>query len=158
MTKCGHIFCYSCILHYLTYTDKNWIKCPMCSESISVNHPSLKSATVELQREYKAGARQTIRFVLLNRPKGSIVPSRQQAQEDENSHVEDQQTSAEFPPYTDEDASKFSRCCTITDIRDIIKRETAELRASLAVAKSSADPETPFIEAALREVEVCYRK
>ena len=35
VTKCGHIFCYSCILHYLAYdNERRWKKCPLCAESI----------------------------------------------------------------------------------------------------------------------------
>ncbi|KAI9309191.1 hypothetical protein BJ944DRAFT_194635 [Cunninghamella echinulata] len=36
VTKCGHIFCFNCILHYLELRDpkKQWRKCPICWESI----------------------------------------------------------------------------------------------------------------------------
>ncbi|KAI9291207.1 hypothetical protein K502DRAFT_326404 [Neoconidiobolus thromboides FSU 785] len=35
MTSCGHIYCYSCLLHYLAIeNDKQWKKCPICYESI----------------------------------------------------------------------------------------------------------------------------
>ncbi|CAL1694077.1 unnamed protein product [Somion occarium] len=42
MTKCGHIFCYPCILHYLSTSDKaKWVRCPICFDS--VNERQLKS-------------------------------------------------------------------------------------------------------------------
>lgn len=31
-TKCGHIFCYSCIMYYLRQQEDEWVKCPMCGE------------------------------------------------------------------------------------------------------------------------------
>ncbi|GJJ13241.1 hypothetical protein Clacol_007492 [Clathrus columnatus] len=43
MTKCGHVFCYPCILHYLNTSDiaDKWIRCPICFDSI--NEKQLKS-------------------------------------------------------------------------------------------------------------------
>src|SRR5207249_2267304 len=34
ITKCGHIFCYPCILHYLSIGERSWKRCPLCFESI----------------------------------------------------------------------------------------------------------------------------
>ncbi|GAA5841757.1 hypothetical protein JCM3766R1_005172 [Sporobolomyces carnicolor] len=36
MTKCGHVFCYPCVLHYLALADhgQNFRKCPVCHDSI----------------------------------------------------------------------------------------------------------------------------
>lgn len=36
MTKCGHVYCWSCILHYLALSDKEWRKCPICYESVYI--------------------------------------------------------------------------------------------------------------------------
>ncbi|KAF8527419.1 hypothetical protein BU17DRAFT_81568 [Hysterangium stoloniferum] len=42
MTKCGHVFCFQCILHYLNISDiDKWIRCPICFDS--VNEKQLKS-------------------------------------------------------------------------------------------------------------------
>ncbi|KZV92931.1 hypothetical protein EXIGLDRAFT_646696 [Exidia glandulosa HHB12029] len=36
MTKCGHIFCFPCILHYLgTSETTKWAKCPICTDSVA---------------------------------------------------------------------------------------------------------------------------
>lgn len=36
MTKCGHVYCYACILHYLQTSDQaGWHRCPICFDSIS---------------------------------------------------------------------------------------------------------------------------
>ncbi|KIK70561.1 hypothetical protein GYMLUDRAFT_32606 [Collybiopsis luxurians FD-317 M1] len=41
MTKCGHIFCFPCILHYLSTSENKWARCPICFDSI--NSSQLKS-------------------------------------------------------------------------------------------------------------------
>ncbi|KAJ3731924.1 hypothetical protein DFJ43DRAFT_1132171 [Lentinula guzmanii] len=41
MTKCGHIFCFPCILHYLSISENKWARCPLCFDSI--NSSQLKS-------------------------------------------------------------------------------------------------------------------
>lgn len=34
ITRCGHIYCWACVLHFLSLTDNAWQKCPICFESI----------------------------------------------------------------------------------------------------------------------------
>ncbi|KAI0094249.1 hypothetical protein BDY19DRAFT_879789 [Irpex rosettiformis] len=35
MTRCGHVFCLPCILHYLSTSDTlKWVRCPICFDSI----------------------------------------------------------------------------------------------------------------------------
>lgn len=34
MTRCGHVYCWPCVLHYLALSDKSWRKCPICYEAI----------------------------------------------------------------------------------------------------------------------------
>ena len=35
VTKCGHLFCYACLLQYLDFEKQySWKKCPLCAESI----------------------------------------------------------------------------------------------------------------------------
>jgi hypothetical protein len=41
MTKCGHVFCFPCILHYLSTSENKWARCPICFDS--VNEKQLKS-------------------------------------------------------------------------------------------------------------------
>ncbi|KAF9469675.1 hypothetical protein BDZ94DRAFT_1180997 [Collybia nuda] len=35
MTKCGHVFCFPCILHYLSTSDNKWARCPICFDSVN---------------------------------------------------------------------------------------------------------------------------
>ncbi|KAH8835615.1 hypothetical protein DL96DRAFT_1666334 [Flagelloscypha sp. PMI_526] len=35
MTKCGHVFCLPCILHYFTMSENQWARCPICFDSVN---------------------------------------------------------------------------------------------------------------------------
>ncbi|MBN9171116.1 MAG: hypothetical protein J0I50_04395, partial [Microbacterium sp.] len=73
MTKCGHVYCYACILQYLDMGDHpGWRKCPMCNESVDRRH--LKSVLIELRPTIKVG--DTCNFTLVQRPRDSIVSFR----------------------------------------------------------------------------------
>jgi hypothetical protein len=50
VTKCGHVYCYPCILHYLSLGEKKWRKCPICYDAIYAN--ALKSARLQIVRDY----------------------------------------------------------------------------------------------------------
>ncbi|KAG1810187.1 uncharacterized protein HD556DRAFT_1318651 [Suillus plorans] len=42
MTKCGHVYCFPCILHYLSMSEKlKWARCPVCFDTL--NEKQLKS-------------------------------------------------------------------------------------------------------------------
>jgi hypothetical protein len=54
ITKCGHVYCWPCILHYLQLSEKSWRKCPICYDSVYSkdlkfvliqNTPSLEKAS-----------------------------------------------------------------------------------------------------------------
>ena len=35
VTKCGHLYCYACLLQYLDFEKQYaWKKCPLCSDPI----------------------------------------------------------------------------------------------------------------------------
>ncbi|KAJ1530668.1 hypothetical protein ONE63_005537 [Megalurothrips usitatus] len=68
MTRCGHIFCWSCILHYLALSDKSWRKCPICYESVHKN--DLKSVLALKPTAYSVGGEITLR--LMRRERGSL--------------------------------------------------------------------------------------
>lgn len=69
MTKCGHIYCWSCISRYLGMAQKGWRKCPICFDSVSTKH--LKSTSIELVPEYHEGDH--IKFTLMRRHKDCTV-------------------------------------------------------------------------------------
>ena len=35
VTKCGHMFCYACLLQYIDYDNQYaWKKCPLCADPV----------------------------------------------------------------------------------------------------------------------------
>ncbi|XP_008296105.1 E3 ubiquitin-protein ligase RNF10 [Stegastes partitus] len=69
ITRCGHIFCWPCMLHYLSLSDKSWSKCPICYEA--VHTADLKSVVAMETRQYMVGDVITMR--LMRREKGALV-------------------------------------------------------------------------------------
>uniref|UniRef100_A0A8C5FZM8 E3 ubiquitin-protein ligase RNF10 n=1 Tax=Gouania willdenowi TaxID=441366 RepID=A0A8C5FZM8_GOUWI len=69
ITRCGHIFCWPCVLHYLSLSDKTWSKCPICYEAVHTD--DLKSVVAMETRQYVVGDVITMR--LMRREKGALV-------------------------------------------------------------------------------------
>ncbi|KAK2898851.1 hypothetical protein Q8A67_010269 [Cirrhinus molitorella] len=69
ITRCGHIYCWPCMLHYLSLSEKSWSKCPICYEA--VHSADLKSVVAMETRQYVSGNVITMR--LMRREKGSLV-------------------------------------------------------------------------------------
>lgn len=78
ITKCGHIFCWPCVLQYLAYDrdtrtaptmGRPWKKCPLCSEH--VHKHELKSVRIQQSHYYKEGS--TLAFHLMVRSKGNTI-------------------------------------------------------------------------------------
>ncbi|NXC12707.1 RNF10 protein, partial [Corythaeola cristata] len=69
ITRCGHIFCWACILHYLSLSEKTWSKCPICYGS--VHKKDLKSVVAMETRQYAIG--DTITMQLMRREKGVLM-------------------------------------------------------------------------------------
>ncbi|CAF1110671.1 unnamed protein product [Rotaria sordida] len=69
ITRCGHVYCWSCLLHYLALSDQAWRKCPVCSESIYKQ--DIRSVCGIISRCLKAG--DWITFRLMCRERGSVL-------------------------------------------------------------------------------------
>ncbi|TTX22775.1 RING finger protein 10 [Bagarius yarrelli] len=69
ITRCGHIYCWPCMLHYLSLSEKTWSKCPICYEA--VHSADLKSVVAMETRQYVPGDVITMR--LMRREKGVLV-------------------------------------------------------------------------------------
>ncbi|XP_072042940.1 E3 ubiquitin-protein ligase RNF10-like [Amphiura filiformis] len=69
ITRCGHIYCWPCILHYLALGDKSWRKCPICYEAVHTK--DLKSVVAMETHMYTVGDIITMR--LMKREKGSVL-------------------------------------------------------------------------------------
>lgn len=71
ITRCGHVYCWACMLHYLALSDKTWRKCPICYEA--VHRKDLKSVEVVPHAAHSVG--ETITFQLMKRERGSLICS-----------------------------------------------------------------------------------
>ncbi|KAH8303797.1 hypothetical protein KR018_006004 [Drosophila ironensis] len=136
LTRCGHAYCWPCLLHYLSLSDKTWRKCPICYDAIHAG--DLKSCTIEQQRDFLVGDR--ITFQLMRRCKGSMYI--------EKYGSSDGETVKRFPLLSaGEEAKRYSKFLIAKrgDVAAIIDRERGELRAESDVSC----PEDVFIQQAL---------
>lgn len=134
ITRCGHIYCWSCLLHYLSLSDKSWRKCPICYEAIHKN--DLKSVVSTSKTTYAIG--DYITMCLMKRKRGSVI-----------SKPVNQFSLSENPISLNDEASCFQKLLTASksDVEKIIKREYNELMTQLLKEKDA--PEACFLESAL---------
>lgn len=139
LTRCGHAYCWPCLLHYLSLSDKSWRKCPICYDAIHA--ADLKSCTIEQQHAMNVG--DTISFHLMRRRKGSIYIERYTGA-----------TGAALEPHERfpllsavDEAKHFSKFLIAkrADVAAIVERERRELLAESDVSC----PEDIFIQQAL---------
>ncbi|XP_065819877.1 RING finger protein 10 isoform X2 [Labrus bergylta] len=134
ITRCGHIFCWPCLLHYLSLGEKSWSKCPICYEA--VHTADLKSVVAMETRQYLAGELITMR--LMRREKGSLVamPSSQWVKVEEPVRFGD----AGLSPY-----SKLL-LTSPAQVLSLVAEEKAVLEAQLS---QEEDTQGCFIQSAL---------
>lgn len=122
MTRCGHVYCWPCILRYLRYCkDTGNYKCPICDEYLHKN--DLKSVVEITRSTYNLGDTVTLR--LMRREKNSLFAT----------PVEPMI----HPPTTFLSVSKsaanqiYSKLliANVKDIVNIIERERSELELEL---------------------------
>jgi len=68
VARCGHVFCWPCILHYLALSDHAWRKCPICYESI--HKADLKSVISIPWKEFQIN--DDIELCLMRRERNSL--------------------------------------------------------------------------------------
>nr|BAN20910.1 conserved hypothetical protein [Riptortus pedestris] len=138
ITRCGHVYCWSCILHYLALSDKSWRKCPICYESI--HKGDLKSVECVEKALYFVGQNITMR--LMKREKGSLAAT-----------PVDQfnaRTSKPILSYGEVDLDTvYSKLLSASheNVLEIISREYNELQSQVEEFKGC--PELCFVEQAL---------
>jgi hypothetical protein len=142
--RCGHIYCFSCMLHYLSLSDKNWRKCPICYEAVHLK--DLKSAVTKQNTLFKVG--DTIQFNLMRREKGSLYVS-EAAQEI--------QANDDFPNFGDT-ANKDCKHSKLIlakphEVLKILEREKYELEFQL-IENGDDCPESIFVQQAIEIVKM----
>uniref|UniRef100_A0A7N8XAI2 E3 ubiquitin-protein ligase RNF10 n=1 Tax=Mastacembelus armatus TaxID=205130 RepID=A0A7N8XAI2_9TELE len=139
ITRCGHIFCWPCMLHYLSLSDKSWSKCPICYEA--VHTADLKSVVAMETRQHAIGDVITMR--LMQREKGALVamPSSQWVKVEEPVRFGD----ACLSPY-----SKLL-LTSPAQVLSLVAEEKAALQAQLS---QEDDTQGCFIQSALCLLQV----
>ncbi|XP_056102580.1 RING finger protein 10 isoform X2 [Rhinichthys klamathensis goyatoka] len=139
ITRCGHIYCWPCMLHYLSLSEKSWSKCPICYEA--VHSADLKSVVAMETRQYVSGNVITMR--LMRREKGSLValPSSQWVKVEEPIHFEDVHLRA------------YSKLLLASQqqVLGLLAEERMALQSQLSQEKD--DPQSCFIQSALLQLQ-----
>uniref|UniRef100_A0A672TCY5 E3 ubiquitin-protein ligase RNF10 n=1 Tax=Sinocyclocheilus grahami TaxID=75366 RepID=A0A672TCY5_SINGR len=137
ITRCGHIYCWPCMLHYLSLSEKSWSKCPICYEA--VHSADLKSVVAMETRQYVTGNVITMR--LMRREKGSLValPSCQWVKVEEPIHFGDVHLRA------------YSKLLLASQeqVLGLLSEERVALRTQLSQEKD--DPQACFIQSEREE-------
>merc|ERR1711976_583882 len=138
VTRCGHVFCWPCILHYLALSDHAWRKCPICFEAI--HKQDLKSVVSNPWKEFNAG--DEIEMCLMRRERHSLfalpVDKYFPQVNDKHPNLGDKYTSY----------SNLVLASPSQVVQGIIYQERSELEAQYRDEKD--EPEACFIEEALQ--------
>lgn len=142
MTKCGHIYCWPCILHYLALSDKPWRKCPICYDAIHL--PDLRSTVLKPFHSYTVG--ETVTFQLMRRDKTSTIA--EIASETGKNHLE----IPLFEPGVERNLLTKLLLSGSAEILEIIDREQQELENQIVVDGVDC-PENIFVQQALEQLK-----
>lgn len=136
ISRCGHVFCWPCILHYLALSDDDWRKCPICYENI--HKTELKS--VQAIQQPTLGTGSTIEMRLMKRERNSTLAVPVQ-------HPGLSQLPWVSSPPEDKALSKIIRATPEQVLETILSREQVELERQLR--EEEQEPEAVFIREAL---------
>lgn len=137
MSNCGHVFCWSCILHYLALSDDDNRPCPICQ--VTMTKHGLKSVKILTQHNYTQG--EVVSMTLMKRERNSLfaVPAT-------NNFI------ADFPGIdaTDVDAKhcKLIRASAQQVVSLILDRERRELEFQWQ--EEMNQPESCFVQEAIQ--------
>ena len=149
ITKCGHVYCAPCILHYLSLGARAWSRCPLCFEPVYPN--AVKSLRFRLHNKVTAG--QQLRMALVQRDKHSMMLEAAAPADGDDAVVDvtdvdgsaagDASTSSlhvEWAAKVDlcTDRSLLSRVTFTSDVSSICARELSELAQAASLHLSSA--------------------
>lgn len=146
MTRCGHIFCWSCVLHYLALSDHRCRKCPICFDSIQSD--DLRTVSSISKVDHKIG--DFITLCLMKRKKGSTITSPVLLYNNSQNCLQQK-----FEPLNGNPViSSYQKILIASPnqvLDDIIERERNQLMHQLVEDKET--PEVCFIESALGKLK-----
>jgi len=140
ISRCGHVFCWPCILHYLALSDDDWRKCPICYVNISKS--DLKSVQAITQETLGTGSMVEMRLMKRERNSTLAVPVNHPGL-DAFPFVNDQEENKAL--------SKLIKATPEQVLSRILIREQEELQQRYREEKDQ--PESIFIKEALALLE-----
>lgn len=141
MTRCGHIYCWPCILHFLALSDKPSRPCPICDSPIRVG--DLRSVIALEQRAFVVG--DVIELKLMKRERFSLQP--QPVRRINVNHAAQPYMIHYLNPGEDHVFNKLLACTPNDILKFTLPEERRELEAQFEAEKDC--PEACFIQQAL---------
>ena len=155
MTKCGHIYCWSCILHYLSLSDKPWRKCPICYESIYKK--DLKSVKINnILKDFKTGDQIELNLMFKLKSKYNSITLPVQLYE-QFMNDEEQANHFSYNIFNSDLYCEYKQFlkiqCKSADyiLNEVLKREKCELQTQALLEKDQ--PEVCFVHEAIKLLE-----
>ncbi|KAI8816071.1 uncharacterized protein EV422DRAFT_572133 [Fimicolochytrium jonesii] len=172
VTKCGHVYCWHCVTHYLHLGEKKWRKCPICYDAIYAK--DLKPARFSyLQEVGKASVSQPakVEMILMKRALNSTITLPRIAY-----HTWNQVDGKAPPSIANANAVPYAKLMLSSpeylqseilenerrQLKDLLSETIKEEAVAKAMAGSSRTQveaqggmgsERPFVEVALKEVK-----
>ena len=148
ITQCGHVFCWTCLLQYLSYASEPGRKCPMCNDFI--NGDDLRTVHVNQVKPVKAGS--TVDVVLMQRGFSTVFPQ----QFDSSSATGGLSVTMRVPTVSDP-VAKFAKFSIVDSMGPIYAKEREQLQAGQRIAVAESEHSMPFFEGALVQLECAER-
>jgi hypothetical protein len=147
VTKCGHVFCWPCLQHYISLSEHSWRKCPICYESIYAT--ALKRVKVIDTISYEKaspGNPIEMEFTLMKRNSMSAVALPLTSHRKWNTAI----------PLVDlPNAITFSKVVVANDqyLAELVEKDSCELQ-ELAKSTTEDDYEKTFIDVCLELISI----
>lgn len=138
ITRCGHIYCWTCMLHYLSLSDENCRQCPICFEPVYKS--DLRSVVSHSYINHCIDEEIVMKLMIRKKGCVEVEPYRT-----EPSQFEEQQATTSSDHYWSQ--ANLVIVDALTVVANIAQRERKELLVKLDNDKD--EPEVCFIQQAL---------
>ncbi|KAF9933629.1 hypothetical protein BGZ67_004183 [Mortierella alpina] len=172
ITKCGHVYCFSCILHYLALSESNkaWRKCPICWDaiyekdlksvrSVQEEHDLYDQGEKEIAKQIASKQEVHLEMRLIQRSLNSTVALPRSHTFPLDEHVLPEELKGQLPLEFHPDAMLFSRLMITTLDRTLseLDRDIQSIEFSVEESKSfdpdSHSEELVFFEMAIDKIQ-----
>ena len=162
ITRCGHIYCWACVLRYLSMSDEKNVPCPICFEPIYMS--DLRSVVSQSYSNHAVGEMITLKLMFRHKGCVEVVPYAANV----NSMIQTSTAEVASGGLGSNDLQYCSEANLVivdpeTVINEVARREQNELRFKMELemaeisgegtAESGYSGMVCFIEQALEEVE-----